>query len=86
MQPQRYKDTLKASLREFNIPLKSKEQAAQDRWKWHGIINKDTALYEEKRICKAERKHREHKARANDEPSPVSKLISYTCNRQLIGL
>ena len=30
----RYKDTLKASLKDFNIPTESWEQAAQDRTKW----------------------------------------------------
>ena len=32
-QKKRYKDTLKASLKDFNIPIESWEQAAQDRTK-----------------------------------------------------
>ena len=36
----RYKDTLKASLKDFNIPTESLEQAAQDRTKWRCLINK----------------------------------------------
>ena len=32
-QKKRYKDTLKASLKDFNIPTESLEQAAQDRTK-----------------------------------------------------
>ena len=37
-QKKRYKDTLKASLKDFNIPTKSWEQVAQDRTKWRGPI------------------------------------------------
>ena len=36
----RYKDTLKASLKDFNIPTESWEQAAQDRTKWRCLIKK----------------------------------------------
>ena len=33
-QKERYKDTLKASCKDFNIPTESWEQIAQDRTKW----------------------------------------------------
>ena len=36
----RYKDTLKASLKDFDIPVGSWEQTAQERSKWRGLINK----------------------------------------------
>ena len=39
-QKKRYKDTLKASLKEFNIPTESWEQTAQDRTKWRGLIRR----------------------------------------------
>ena len=39
-QKKRYKETLKASLKDFNIPTESWEQAAQDRTKWRCLINK----------------------------------------------
>ena len=39
-QKKRYKDTLKASLKDFNIPTESWEQIAQDRTKWRGLIKK----------------------------------------------
>ena len=70
-QKKRYKDTLKASLKDFNIPIDSWEQAAQDRTKWCCLINKGASQFEEKRICEAERKRKERKARAK-EPSSVS--------------
>ena len=50
-QKKRYKDTLKASLKDFDIPIGSLEQTAQERSKWRGLINKGAALYERKRIC-----------------------------------
>ena len=39
-QKKRYKDTLKASLKDFNIPTESWEQISQDRTKWRGLIKK----------------------------------------------
>ena len=39
-QKKRYKDTFKASLNGFDIPIRSWEQAAQERSKWRGIVNK----------------------------------------------
>ena len=53
-QKKRYKDTLKASLKDFNIPTESLDQAAQDRTKWRCLINKGAAQFESKRICVAE--------------------------------
>ena len=90
-QKKRYKDTLKASLKDFNIPIESWEQAAQDRTKWRCLINKGASQYEKKRICEAARKRKERKARAK-EPSSVSAQSAFTCsicNRQFrakIGL
>ena len=83
-QKKRYKDILKASLKDFNIPIESWEQAAQDRTKWRCLINKGASKFEEKRICEAERKRKERKARAK-EPSSVSAQSEFTCsicNRQ----
>ena len=90
-QKKRYKDTLKASLKDFDIPTESWEQAAQDRNKRRCFINKGASQYEPKRICEAERKRKERKARAN-EPSSDSTQSEFTCsicNRQFrakIGL
>ena len=63
-QKKRYKDTLKA---------------AQDRTKWRCLINKGASQSEEKRICEAERKRKERKARAK-EPSSVSAQSEFTCS------
>ena len=88
-QKKRYKDTLKASLKDFEIPMGSWAQTAQERSKWRGLINKGAALYEKKRICEAERKRRERKAKTNVPPADSMTLTCSTCNRQFrarIGL
>ena len=48
-QKKRYKDTIKASLKDFDIPVGSWEQTAQERSKLRGFINKGAAFYEKKR-------------------------------------
>ena len=55
-QKKRYKDTLKASLKDFNILTESWEQIAQDRTKWQGLIKRGAGEYEAKRISKPSRK------------------------------
>ena len=74
-QTKRYKDTLKASLKDFDIPIGSWEQTALERSKWRGLINKGAALYEEKRTCEAERKRRERKANTNGPQADSMTLI-----------
>ena len=44
-QKKRYKDTLKASLKDFNLPTESWEQIAQDRTKWRGHIKRGAGEY-----------------------------------------
>ena len=48
-----YKDTHKASVKNFDIPMGSWEQTAQELSKWRGLINKGAALCEGKRICES---------------------------------
>ena len=45
-QKKRYKDTLKASLKNYSIPTESWEQIAQDRIKWRGFIRRGADEYE----------------------------------------
>ena len=81
----------KASLKDFNIPTESWEQAVQDRTKWRCLINKSASQFEAMRICEAEMKRKERKARAKG-PSSDSAQSEFTCsirNRQFrakIGL
>ena len=71
-QKKRYKDTLKASLKEFNIPTESWEQIVQDRAKWRGLIRRGASEYEAKRISEAEQKRAQRKARAKAPPTELS--------------
>ena len=71
-QKKRYKDTLKASLKEFNIPPESWEQIAQDRTLWRGLIRRGAGEYESKRISEAEQKRAQRKARAKSSPTELS--------------
>ena len=87
-QKKRYKDTLKASFKEFNIPTESLEQAAQDRRKWRCIIHKSAAQFEAKRICEAERKRKERKAsehyQIRHSPSSHARLSRLFSKSQII--
>ena len=87
----RYKDTLKASLKDFSIPTESWEQIAQDRTKWRGLIKRGAGDYEAKRTSDAEQKRAQRKARAKASPTELSssELPCFICNRHFrakIGL
>ena len=83
-QNKRYKDTLKASLKDFNIPTESWEQIAQDRTKWRGLIRRGASEYEAKRISEAEQKRAQRKTRAKASPTELSflDLSCSICNRR----
>ena len=83
-QKKRYKDTLKASLKDFNIPTESWEQIAKDRTKWRGLRRRGTGEYKAKRISKAEQKHAQRKARAKASQTELSSsdLACDICKRQ----
>ena len=90
-QKKRYKYTLKASLKDFNIPTGPWEQIAQDRAKWRGLIRRGASEYEAKRISEAEQKRTQRKARvkASQTELSCSDLCCSICNRQFrarIGL
>ena len=68
-QKKRYKDTLKACLKNFNIPTESWDQIAQDRTKWRGLIKRGAGEYEAKRIGEAEQERAQRKARAKASPT-----------------
>ena len=75
-QKKRYKDTLKASLKDFNIPTESWEQIAQDRAKWRGLTRRGAGEYEARRISEGEQKHAQRKARAKASPTDYLALTS----------
>ena len=59
----RLKDTLKISVRSFNIDIESWELAAQDRSTWRGHISQGATKAEEYRKVAAEEKRRRRKER-----------------------
>ena len=69
----------KALLKDFNISTDSWEQTVQDQIKWRCLIKKGAAQYEAKRVCEAERKRKERKARANGSTSELSQY-AFTCS------
>ena len=83
-----YKDTLKASLKDFNIPTESWEQAAQDRTNWLASSTKVPSNLKQRESVKL----KERKARAKGPSSFDSAQSEFTCsicNRQFrakIGL
>ena len=81
---ERYKDTPKASLKDFNIPTESWEQTAQDRAKWRGLIRRGASEGEEKRISEADQKSAQRKTRAKASLTELScsDLCCSICNRQ----
>ena len=86
-QKKRYKDTLKASFKDFNIPTESVEQIAQDRT----VARPHKNEYEAKIISEAEQKRAQRKARAKASQTELSSsdLSCSICNGQFrakIGL
>ena len=74
-QKKRYKDTLKASLKNFNIPTESLEQITQDRAKWRRLIRRGASEYEAKRTSEAEQKRTQRKARAKASPTELQQTV-----------
>ena len=63
-QRKRFKDTLKASLNDFNISTVTWEAEAADRTAWRNTIFHSACSYEDTRVSQAEEKRRLRKARA----------------------
>ena len=85
-QKKRYKDTLKASLKGFNIPIDPWEQAAQNRTKWRCLINKGASQFEEKRICEngsVKKGKQEPKNHHQSQHSPNSHALFATDSLEL---
>ena len=66
-QKKRYKDTLKTSIKDFNIPTESWGQIA----KLQGLIRRGAGEYEAKRISEAEQKRAQRKKRAKASPTEL---------------
>ena len=64
-QEKRYKDILKACLKDFEMPTGPWEQTVEERSKWRGLINKAAALYEKREYVKMK------ESTGNTKPRPM---------------
>ena len=79
-QRKRFKDSLKAYLKDFNIDI-TWENAASDRPAWHSMIHKGTLHSEVQRSNVAKDKCRERKASAKNPTNSPPTLCCQTCGR-----
>ena len=63
-----FKDTVKASLKDFGIDHNLWEKTAQNRAAWRGVINKGAAAYDSRRLETAKSKRATRKSRASSAP------------------
>ena len=89
-QYKRYKDTLKVTMKNFQIDPDNWEQAALDRPTWRSLIRKGGTVFENNRIANAEKKRELRKQRQNSNlPLEDSNFDCPTCGRKFqarIGL
>ena len=89
-QYKRYKDTLKVTMKNFQIDPDNWEQAALDRPTCRGLIRKGGTVFENNRIANAEKKRELRKQRQNSNlPLEDSNFACPTCGRKFraqIGL
>ena len=77
-QKKRFKDTLKASLKDFGIDYNTWETLAEDRPAWRGAVRKGAAAYEAQRITTAKIKRTTRKSRATNN-HPVHAATGLSC-------
>ena len=80
-QRRRFKDSLKAYLKDFNIDVTTWENAASDRPAWRSMIHKGTLHSEAQRSNAAKEKRRARKARAENATNTPHTLWCQTCGR-----
>ena len=89
-QYKRYKDTLKVTMKNFQIDPDNREQAALDRPTWRSLIHKGGTVFENNRIANAEKKRELRKQRLNSNlPLEDTNFACPTCSRKFrarIGL
>ena len=71
-QRKRFKDTLKASLKAFNIDPSSWEQTASDRIKWRAAVHNGASQCESDRKAAAEKRRQDRKNDALKPPAPAT--------------
>ena len=71
-QKKRFKDTLKISLKDFNIDHSSWEEASMERSHWRNVVRDGAKMYEENRIETAEKRRFDRKSRADRSPTAAT--------------
>ena len=83
LQYKRYKDTLKVTMKNFQIDPDNCEQAALDRPTWRSLIRKGGTVFENNRISNAEKKRELRKQRQNSNlPLEDTNFACPTCGRK----
>ncbi|KAL8568047.1 hypothetical protein ACOMHN_000271 [Nucella lapillus] len=80
-QRKRFKDSLKVSLKDFNISTESWDSLASDRPPWRHLITKAAYTAEERRSRQAEQKRTTRKARATSTSTTAPNHFCATCGR-----
>ena len=78
-QKKRFKDTLKVSMKDFNIDPTLWEALAQNRPAWREAVTKGAKKYEQQRLHAAKTKRAARKARADCNPTPPAAAASWPC-------
>ncbi|XP_078374398.1 uncharacterized protein LOC144657934 [Oculina patagonica] len=84
-QRKRYKDSLKISLKDFNINTDSLESLASDRPSWRQCITKTAQAAEKRRSRQAEEKRAVRKGRAVSTISTAPTHFCSTCGRGFLA-
>ena len=80
-QKKRFKDTLKSSLKAFNVDVDSWETLAKDRTSWRSAIKKGAANCEVNRRNATEFKRKARKDRAQNTIDPDQTIPCPNCDR-----
>ena len=84
-QRKRFKDSLKASLKDFAICTESWESLAADRPAWRSLLTKGAHTAEERRTSEAEKKRELRKVRVTIIPSAAPTHLCPTCGRGFLA-
>ena len=77
----RFKDTLKSSLKAFQLDPDVWESLAKDRGKWRSKVHKGAKLSEQRKIATAQAKRTARKAKKPSNTTPRSQIHCHICQR-----
>ena len=77
----RFKDGIKATLKDFDIDPACWEESAKDRGMWRSLVRKGAAIYEERRISEAKQKRQNRKERDKTRQQHQPNLKCPNCDR-----